>query len=309
MSEPTPLPAGVRVLERGWLSSNNVVFTSGTTAVVDTGYASHAAQTLALVQLALGGRPLELIVNTHLHSDHCGGNAALQAAFPPARTLIPPGQADAVAKWDEVALSYRATGQHCERFRFDAMLRPGASVRLGDCEWQVHAAPGHDPHSVILFEPASGTLVSADALWENGFGIVFPELDGEAGFEEVGATLDVIEGLAPRVVIPGHGSPFGGVERVAAALGRARTRLASFASDPRRHASHAMKVLVKFKLLEWQSIAFDDFLRWAEGMPYMRRIHSRFFANVPVRTWLESLAAGLVDSGALGRDGAILYNI
>lgn len=309
MTEAVPLPAGVRVLERGWLSSNNVVFTSGTTAVVDTGYASHAAQTLALVELALGGRPLELIVNTHLHSDHCGGNAALQSAFPSARTLIPPGQADAVAIWDELGLSYRATGQHCERFRFDGLLRPGTSVQLGECEWQVHAAPGHDPHSVILFEPVSGTLISADALWENGFGIVFPELDGEAGFDEVGATLDVIERLAPRVVIPGHGSPFAGAGRVAAALGRARSRLAGFAADPHRHASHAMKVLVKFKLLEWQSIPFDDFLAWAEGMPYMRRIHSKFFAQVPVRAWLEGLAAGLVESGALRRDGPILLNI
>ena len=51
-------------------------------ALVDTGYATHAPQTLALVQQALGARPLDLIVNTHLHSDHCGGNALLQAAWP-----------------------------------------------------------------------------------------------------------------------------------------------------------------------------------------------------------------------------------
>ncbi len=309
MSDAVSLPAGVRVLERGWLSSNNVVFTSGTTAVVDTGYASHAAQTLALVQHALEGRPLALIVNTHLHSDHCGGDAVLQAAYPAARTLIPPGEAEAVANWDEFMLSYRATGQRCDRFRFDGLLRPGASVQLGDREWQVHAAPGHDPHSVVLFEPESATLISADALWESGFGIVFPELEGEAGFGEVGATLDVIERLGPRVVIPGHGSAFGGGERVAAALARARARLAGFAADPRRHASHAMKVLVKFKLLEWQSIAHAEFLAWAENMPYMRRVHSKFFPEMPVRDWLEGLAAGLVDSGALGRDGAILYNI
>jgi hypothetical protein len=27
-------------------------------------------------------------------------------------------------------------------------------------------------------------LLSADALWENGFGVIFPELDGESGFAE-----------------------------------------------------------------------------------------------------------------------------
>ena len=39
-------------------------------------------------------RPLDLLLNTHLHSDHCGGNAALQARHPGVRTLIPPGQAE-----------------------------------------------------------------------------------------------------------------------------------------------------------------------------------------------------------------------
>ena len=102
------LPAGLQVFERGWLSSNNVLFTGREqTAVVDTGYATHAAQTVALVDGALGGRPLDLLLNTHLHSDHCGGNAALQARHPGVRTLIPPGEAAAVKAWDEDALSYR----------------------------------------------------------------------------------------------------------------------------------------------------------------------------------------------------------
>ena len=64
-----PLPASLRVFERGWLSSNNVLLVDDTrTALVDTGYATHAAQTVALVRHALGARPLDLIVNTHLHS-------------------------------------------------------------------------------------------------------------------------------------------------------------------------------------------------------------------------------------------------
>ncbi len=124
---PTPMPrrprvdgwpalaraAGIRVFERGWLSANNVLIEGGhgPTALVDSGYVSHAEQTVALVQAALGTRPLHLLLNTHLHSDHCGGNAALQAAFPTVRTLIPPGQAQAVEQWDTTALSYAPTGQ------------------------------------------------------------------------------------------------------------------------------------------------------------------------------------------------------
>jgi len=93
VSDPS-LPAGVQVFERGWLSSNNILLTDADSAtLVDSGYFSHAAQTLALLEHALAGRALDRLVNTHLHSDHCGGNAALQARYPALETRIPPGLA------------------------------------------------------------------------------------------------------------------------------------------------------------------------------------------------------------------------
>ena len=81
------LPSDMQFIERGWLSSNSLLLTGpDDTALVDSGYHTHAAQTLALVQHALQGRTLNTLINTHLHSDHCGGNAALQSAYVPAST-------------------------------------------------------------------------------------------------------------------------------------------------------------------------------------------------------------------------------
>src|SRR5690606_6700204 len=73
---------GLTVLERGWLSSNNVLIHAAPgepgAVLVDSGHVVHAEQTVALVRHALrAGEPLVRVVNTHLHSDHCGGNAAL----------------------------------------------------------------------------------------------------------------------------------------------------------------------------------------------------------------------------------------
>lgn len=307
MSASVPrLPPEIRVLERGWLSSNNIVLLGhGEAALVDSGYWTHAQQTVSLVEQAAGGLPLTQLVNTHLHSDHCGGNAVLQARFPQLRTLIPPGQAAAVREWDEVALTYAPTGQACPRFRFEGVLQPGSVVTLAGQSWQVHAAPGHDPHSVVLFEPGERILISADALWENGFGIVFPELEGDAAFTEVAATLDVIEGLGPRVVIPGHGAIFADVEE---ALERARSRLRAYMADPRRHARHAAKVLLKFKLLELQRVPEAEFLRWAEATPYLRLVHERFGPDRPVGVWIEQLLRELRASGAVHSESGDLLN-
>ncbi|CAN7161924.1 MBL fold metallo-hydrolase [Caballeronia sp. LjRoot34] len=293
------LPASMRVFERGWLSSNNVLFIDSTrTALVDTGYATHAPQTLALVRQALGdGRTLDLIVNTHLHSDHCGGNALLQSNFV-CETLIPQTEADAVREWDEDRLTFRATGQTCERFGFTGTIAPGATLRLGGLDWSVLGAPGHDPHSLMLYCAEERLLISADALWENGFGVIFPELEGESGFAEQRAVLDLIATLDVRAVIPGHGAPFTDVSK---ALDIAFSRIDYLRADPVRNAKNALKVLIVFKLMELRSMPVSELLLLVDQAGAMRAAANLLSDDRPglVRKYLAELAT----SGVLKVDG------
>jgi glyoxylase-like metal-dependent hydrolase (beta-lactamase superfamily II) len=300
------LPPGITVFERGWLSANNTLFQGPEgNALIDSGYATHADQTVAMVRAALGAQPLTHLLNTHLHSDHCGGNAALQAAYPALQTLIPPGQAHAVRGWDDDQLTYVLTGQTCPRFHIEGVLLPDTTFTLAGLAWQVHAAPGHDPHSVVFFQPDHRLLISADALWENGFGVVFPELEGEDAFDEVAATLDLIESLAPLTVIPGHGRVFTDVD---GALARARTRLAQFTGSPDKHLRHAAKVLIKFKLLEWQRLPLADFEAWARGTPYLLNLQQRM-GHASFDDWLLPMVDELVGSGAAMRQDGWLVNV
>ena len=301
------LPPGVSVFERGWLSANNVLLQDEHSAtLVDSGYVTHQAQTLALVQQALQGRTLDQLANTHLHSDHCGGNQALQAHYPALKTWIPPGLSQAVQHWREDELSYQPTGQNCPAFAFTGLLQPGSTHRWANTEWQVHAAPGHDPHSVILFAPEYRLLMSADALWQNGFGVVFPELEGVAAFDEVGRTLDLIEQLNPATIIPGHGAVF---TEVAPALALARSKLQSFKQNPERHARYGTKVLLKFKLLEWGQISRTEFSNWAINVPYMRELHHRFGQGHSPNTWLDMMLAELTRSGAMQEVDGVLHDL
>jgi glyoxylase-like metal-dependent hydrolase (beta-lactamase superfamily II) len=300
------LPADVTVLERGWLSSNTVLLRGRSgTAIVDSGYWTHSAQTVELVSHQAGDGQVTTLVNTHLHSDHCGGNSALQARWPALRTLIPPGLAASVRAWDPVALTYTPTGQECPRFRVEGTVCAGEVLELGDLRWHVHAAPGHDAHSIVLFEAGSRTLISADALWQNGFGVVFQELEGAEAFSEVGATLDLIERLAPKVVIPGHGAVFADVS---GALARARSRLEFYLAQPEKHAAHAAKVLMKFKLLELQTVLLSDFMAWADRTPYFAMVRQRWFAEKPPQAWLSSILSDLVRSGAARLEGGNVLN-
>lgn len=295
--------AGISVFERGWLSANNVLIRGdGPTGLVDSGYCSHATQTLALVTQALSGHPLDLLLNTHLHSDHCGGNAALQERYPRLQTWIPPGQSQAVTDWDPVALTYVPTGQECPRFVHQGLLSPGTSVQLGPLMWDVHGAKGHDPHSIVLHQPATKVLISADALWQNGFGVVFPELEGVEAFEEVGETLELIESLHPEIVIPGHGPVFQDVE---AALQRARSRLVQFRQFPEKHLRHAIKVLIKFRLLDWQRIRRNELTEWAEKTPYLQQAMP---PSSEAAEWIEQLLQELERAKALRREQDWIVN-
>ena len=294
-----PALSGLTVLERGWLSSNNLLIHPAEgeagAVLVDTSHVAHAAQTVALVRHALRGQPLARIVNTHLHSDHCGGNAALAEAFG-APVTVPPGLARVVREWDTSRLNYEDIGQLCARFEPRDELVAGEVLQAGGRSWEVLSAPGHDPDSVMLFEPAQGVLVSADALWEDGFGVVFPELVGGSGFQEAAEVFAHIERLPVQVVVPGHGAPF---TDVAGALARARSRLAGQRADPARHARHAVKVLVKYHLMERARESREAFSRWAAGTAFLAGVWDRYgraHAASPGQ-WAEAFLQDLARAG------------
>lgn len=284
--------AHLRVIERNWLSANQIVFYDSDHAgsVVDTGYIKHQDMTVALIREALAGRHLTRILNTHLHSDHCGGNALLIKTFG-AELLLPSASFDAAKNWTLLEAEFASVAQRCERFTPTAKLTPGSVITLGTRDWEIHSAPGHDPNSIILFEPVGKILISADALWENGFGIIFPELDGQSGFGEQQSILDRIEELAPQIVIPGHGKVFTDVN---AAIARARTRLSMLRAEPVKHARHSLKALLQFLMLELESTTRDSLALRVQDAKLFH--HMCAFIKMPqleaVNWAIDSLVAG-----------------
>ena len=297
------IPRQIQVLERGWLSCNNVLLAGGGgVTLVDSGYGDHVPQTLALLDRALAGRPLTWLVNTHCHSDHMGGNHAVQEKFG-CRTTIPVGEAPLIDAWDEEALILGFADQRADRFRYDDTLAPGATFRMGDLDWQALAAPGHDPHALMFYAPAERVLIAGDALWEDGFGVIFPALFGDThALAQTRSTLDAIARLDPRTVIPGHGPVF---DRVVPALERAYGRLEGFERDLTRLARHTAKVMIVFALLQKGRMAIAALPRYCETVGILRHLNREFLGMTP-----EAMAAWLVEdlerARAVGRESGYL---
>ena len=297
------LPESIQVIERGWLSSNNVLLHErGESVVVDSGYGAHAAQTLALVERALAGRKLARLVNTHCHSDHMGGNAAIRRKFG-CRTSIPEGEAPLIDGWDEQALILAIADQRAERFAYDDTFRDGNALRMGGLDWRVMAAPGHDANAVMFYSPEARVLISGDALWENGFGVVFPQLFGrDTALAETRATLEAIARLRVDAVIPGHGGPFGGP---GAALERAFYRLEGYEEDITRLARHCAKVMLSFSLLEKRSMPLAGLPDYVARVPILAELNTRYLGMTP-QGMAEWLVNELERAGAARREDGLL---
>ena len=305
MTAIVELPPQMHVFVRDWLSANHVVLRSPDGAVViDSGYGKHAPLTLALVasRMGLDGAPLATLVNTHCHSDHMGGNAALRRAYG-CRIAVPEGEAPLVAAWDERTLLLEYCDQRAERFDVDEILRPGTIKVWGGLEWRLVAAPGHDMGALVFFNDEHGILISGDALWQNGYGFVMPpEIDAKA-LPATRATLEMIAGLDVRRVIPGHGEPFDDVQ---AALERAFLRTEAFEADPLRLARHALKVVLVFALLDRERLPLAAMGDFVDRTGMFREFNARFF-NVPAATLAAQLTDELVRVGAVRcEDGYLL---
>ncbi len=298
---PLALPAGMRFIERDWLSANMMVFDD---TVIDTGYDTHTAMTMTLVEHAFEGRAPARILNTHLHSDHCGGNAVLQARYPGIRTTIPLLDAPAVEAWNTHELTFSKTQQSCQRFTHTDTLAADTEIELGKLRFRTIATGGHDEAMLCLYCEKEGLLISADALWEDGFGVLFAQFEGLNGIAEQQATLDRLAPLDVRLVLPGHGGMFTDFNT---ALRTAQQRVDYFAEDPDRVWRNGMRVLIKYRLLADQRMTLAHLaeLFVSDGLP--RQMATRSGANLDPAHLEETAAQAaqeLVRSGVAAWEGS-----
>ena len=283
------------MIVRDWLNANHILFKGRDRIVlVDSGYGRDAAITLAKVSAELAGRPLDWLVNTHCHSDHMGGNAAVRRAHG-CRLSIPVGEAPLIDAWDEQTLWLSYADQRCERFAFDDTIAPGDVLDWGDLAWRAIAAPGHDMGALMFHCEEERLLITGDALWENGFGVVLPGPGREERLAAARSTLESIAGLDVGTVIPGHGAPF---SNVAEALERSLRRLEAFERDELRMARHVLKVMFVFSLLDRQRLPLGRIPEYLATVPLYADFNARYFQ-------LSEVALAELIVGELERAGAV----
>jgi glyoxylase-like metal-dependent hydrolase (beta-lactamase superfamily II) len=241
-------------IERGFLNGNHFVYRSDSPVLIDTGYISGFDETEELItQLGVKLPDVSLIISTHTHCDHIGGNNRIQEKSGCDIALHKIGKyfIDSRDDWSTWWRYYR---QEAEFFKCTRSLEDGEIISLGPHEFQVLYTPGHASDGIVLYNQQEKILISADTLWQTDMAVMTLRVEGSRTLFHMQESLQKIEDLDVQTVYPGHGKPFHDVPK---AIDRSKQRIDNFLRHPEDIGDDVLKKIIVYTLMMKNSMPAD----------------------------------------------------
>jgi hydroxyacylglutathione hydrolase len=295
----TEILPGFFFIERGYLNANHFAHRSERPVLIDTGYLGDWPATASvLTDLGLDVSRTALIINTHTHCDHVGGNRPIQTRSGCGIALHPRGvrfmqERDARSPW------WSFYHQEAAFFAPTVRLADGQVIQVGPYGFEVIHTPGHASDGLVLYNPSERILLSSDTLWEHDFPVMTLAVEGEDAIETMLASLDKIAGLEVHRVFPGHGAPFDDFRN---ALGRARTRLEKFLANPQLVGWDLVKKIIVYTIMMKRRVPVASFFDDLMATTWYPDTMERYFPGAD-RTIYDTVMTDFEQRQIIGRDG------
>jgi hydroxyacylglutathione hydrolase len=271
-------------IERGYLNGNHFVYRSKEPVLIDTAYVSGFAQTEKLIRdLGVDLSRVRLIVNTHCHCDHVGGNRIVQdksgcdiAMHTIGKYFINTG--------DDWSTWWRYYAQDADFFQCTEELKDDDVICVGPNEFRVIYTPGHSADGIVLYNRQEKLLISSDTLWERDMAVMTVRVEGSRAVFSLLESLEKLEKLDVKTVYPGHGKPFTDFSE---ALCRARKRLAEYLDDPKKMGIDLLKKILIYTLMMKNGIDEETFFQYLLTTPWFPETVDYYFNGECERKFTE----------------------
>ncbi|MFS0575765.1 MBL fold metallo-hydrolase [Sporosarcina sp. 179-K 3D1 HS] len=241
--------------ERKFPSANMVLVKDQHPILIDTGFGSDALETERLIREAgISPEELHMIVNTHYHSDHVGGNFHFQQNFG-TRIAAHKWEADLINNRDREACSAEWLDQPLEPYHVGLKLSDRDEIHTGSRTWQVLHTPGHTLGHISLYEPEAEVLICGDLFHSNDVGWLNMFREGVSAIQRSLDSLDRLSKLRIQQAYSGHGPQ---IENPSAAIDAARGRFEKWISEPEKIAWHGCKRIFSYTLIIKDGMAKED---------------------------------------------------
>jgi len=241
-------------IERGFLNGNHFVYRSDSPVLIDTAYISDFDQTEKLIsQLGVKLSDISLIISTHTHCDHIGGNNRIQQKSGCDIALHKVGKYFIDSR-DDWATWWRYYNQEAEFFTCTRSLADGDIIALGPHELEVIYTPGHAADGIVLYNQRNKILISSDTLWQTDMAVMTLRVEGSRALFHMQESLQRIENLDVQTVYPGHGKPFKDMQK---AIAGSRKRIDNFIEHPEAIGEDLLKKIIVYTLMMKKVVPAD----------------------------------------------------
>jgi glyoxylase-like metal-dependent hydrolase (beta-lactamase superfamily II) len=260
--KPVEILKDLYFIERGFLNANHFVYRSENPTLIDTAYIAGYDETTGLIeQLDVKLSDVELIVSTHCHCDHIGGNKRIQDQSGCDIALHKIGKYFIDTR-DDWATWWQYYNQEAAFFDCTMALNDGDVLSIGPHEFEVIHTPGHAAEGIVLYNRNARLLISSDTLWKNDMALMTLRIEGSAALFHMLESLEKLEALDVQVVYPGHGPPFRDMQK---ALFKTRKRLNYFMNHRDQLGLDVLKKIMIYTLMMRKTVDkrsfFDDLMQ------------------------------------------------
>ena len=286
-------------VERGWLNANHFVFNGREKVLIDTGYISDFEDTKKFIRdLGVDLREVNLIVGTHSHCDHIGGNRKIQD-LSECKIAMHKIEKSFMDSGDDWATWWRYYDQEGEFFRVDISLEEGNHIFLDELKLEVIHTPGHGAGMIALYSPEEKFLISSDAVWDGDLGVLTIRVEGSIAPFLALDSLEKLSTLEADRIYPGHGPP---IKDPKAAIQRCRKKLEGFLRDPSRIGRDQLRKIFIYTLLMKGGFPVHGFFDYLMKTHWYRETVDLFFGGRYERTFKHTVES-LMGKGVIHIEG------